>query len=270
MSNTSAEQDIKAAVAFLDEVEQQFLKRKRKFTYDDTAVLFSTLDKGAKQLASARKKNTGQKLKLKDANGAGVTIDDVAGAISSREGYVALVAWETAFDEENQLIALRRARDAFKKATSFCPDEVGHYVNLAEAYKLLGNKKSAIKTIATALKLDPDDPDALKLNDEISEIADVPETVSTPKTPMNPFLKAGLIGLALLVVGMNTVGKLPDGFVVLLQLSGWVLIGGSIAIPIMMRKEYSEYKHRRDQEEIAQMVAESHEQRYQAERERRR
>ncbi len=267
MSNTSAEQDIKAAVAYLDEVEQQFLKRKRAFTFDDTTVLFSILDNAAKQLASARKKNSLQKLKLKDGNGTQVSLDDIAAAISSREGYVALVASETAFDADNRLLALARARDAFEKATKFDPDNVGHYVNLAEVHKLLGNKDYAAGTIATALKLDPDDADALKLNDEISEMQ---ETQITQNEPMNPLLKYGLIGVVLIVAGWNAVGRLPDIIAALLQISGWILTGGSIYLSFAMRKEYNQYKDRRQSEELAEMIAEGHERRYQAERERKR
>ena len=63
--------------------------------------------------------------------------------------------------------------------------------------------------------------------------------------------------------------KVPDALPPILILLGCVLIGGSIAIAWMVRKSYTEYRDRRQREDLDEMIAESHERRYQSEIERR-
>jgi tetratricopeptide (TPR) repeat protein len=272
---TSAEQDLKAAFSYLEDVERAFFDKTHRLRFDDTPDLFATLDKAAEYVADARQKNPDQTLMLEDDKDGSLafTIDDIAGAISAREGHIGLLAWRTGLNEDNQISALRRACGAFQKATRFCPDQAAHYVNLANVYRLLNDKPSATESIAAALKLAPGDAEAIKLSGEISQL---PEAAQTSEG-INPLWYSGLAGVACLVAGMAIPNHLlkgpnqaiPDAVPVLLMLGGWLLIGGSIAIAWMARKSYTEYRDRRRREDLDDMIAESHERRYRSEIERR-
>ena len=50
---TSAEQDLKAAFSYLEEVERSFFDKTHRLRFDDTPDLFATLDRAAEYVASA-------------------------------------------------------------------------------------------------------------------------------------------------------------------------------------------------------------------------
>lgn len=271
-TQTSAEQDMKAAFSYIEDAERPFFDRSHKLTLDDTPLLFELLDNAARQLAAARTKNPDQKLNIEDPKEGPLTftIDELAGAISYREGHVALVVWRTAFNEENRKYAVQRARGAFQKAVQFCPTRTQYYLELAQVCLLQDDRRSASEAAASALKLNPDDPEAIKLN---SEIAQLPEPSKEKGGGVSPLLITGLIGGGLFIGGMiiaPLAGKsVPDGLPPILGLLGFLLMGGSIALAIMLRKPYNEYRKARSTEETNEIIAEMHERRYQAERERR-
>ena len=279
---TSAEQDLHAAFSYVEDVEQPFFDKKQRFTFEDMPGYFATLEKAAEFVASARTKNPDQTITFDDKEGPiTFTIDDVAGAVSSREGHVALVAWRTALNQDNKITALHRARSSFQKASRFCPDRAVHYINLAHAHQLFGDKPSAIESIAVALRLSPDDAEAIKLNGEISQLPDPTSSTGDPffgakKERANPLWYSGLAGVACLIAGMAIPNSLisgrnptiPEAVVPLLMIAGWALIIGSIVIAFKMRKEYTEYRDQRQSEDLHEMITELHETRYRAERER--
>lgn len=272
---TSAEQDLHAAFSYVEDVEQPFFDKKQRLTFEDMPGYFATLEKAAEFVASARTKNPDQTITFDDKEGPIMfTIDDVAGSVSSREGHVALVAWRLALNQDNKITALNRARSAFQKAAKFCPDRAAHYINLAHVYLLFRDKPSATESIAVALKLSPDDAEAIKLNGAISQL---PDSAQLPKKEgANPLWYSGLAGIACFIIGANlpvsvTGGRqsaVPDALPPILILLGLALTIGSIVIAFKTRDEYTEYKSIRQSQDYDELVTEIHETRYQAERER--
>ena len=284
-AKTSAEQDLKVALSYVEDAEQPFFDKKRTISFDNTPGLFAKLDKAAQYLAAARAKNPDQSLTIEDEKDGPVTYtqDDIAGAISFREGRVAFVAWQTAFNEDNKNEASRRAQAAFQKATRFCPNRASYYLNLADVCRLQGDKKAASANVAAALRLEPESTDAIKLNDEINQLPDV--VVTLPPRPRKrqhyPFLYAFLAGIACFALGFPLAWNVrptdigASTFPVLLFLAGFALVIGSIFFKIKFAFEPSEpdpyelYKSARLEKDVTAIVHEQYEQRYQSEIERR-
>jgi tetratricopeptide (TPR) repeat protein len=157
-SKTTAENDLKVALSYIEDAERPFFDKKITLTFEDTTVLFDKLDKAAQYVAAARAKDPEQSLTIHDEKDGGITYtqDAIAGAISYREGQIALLAWRTAFNDQNKVDALRRARGAFTKATHFVPTHAFYHLNLADVCKLQDDKKAAVDHVSTALKLEPE------------------------------------------------------------------------------------------------------------------
>lgn len=223
-------------------------------------------------------KNPEQTLVLEDDKTGAITftLDDIAGAISYREGHIALVLWQTALNDDNRSNALRRARAAFQKATRFCPDRASYYVNLAEACKLLSDKPAALEAIAVALKLNPGDAEAIKINGEIAQLPDPALQAALREKKSHPILYSFLAGVVCFIVvliltpyGRSVGGPVPDGALVLLLIVGLVLCAGPLLLKFLAWKDYNEYRQRRARQDARRMVRDTYEEKYQADMERR-
>jgi tetratricopeptide (TPR) repeat protein len=278
---TTAEQDLKVALSYVEDVERPFFDKKIKLIFDDTPALFDKLTKAAQYLDAARRKNPDQNLVVEDDKGGPITytLDDIGGAISAREGHVALLAALTAFNDGNKANALQRSRAAFSKATRFSPSSISYHLNLAEVCKLQSDKEAAANHVAAALKLDPESTDAIKLNDEINLLPDPTQPAPRGPRKSHPFLIAFGIGVVCWVIGVMIASNVPvtqPGAAfpgVLLLLIGLVLTFGSPILAAVLafknHQEYQSYRSDRIQEDIKEMANEEHERRYRSEMERR-
>lgn len=279
-TKTSAEQDLKVALSYIEDAERPFFDKKIKLTYDDTPSLFDKLTKAAQYLASARMKNPEQNLVVEDEKAGPITYtqDDIAGAISAREGHVALLAAHTAFNDDNKTDALHRSRIAFQKATKFSPNNSFYHLSLAEVCKLQLDKETAANHVAAVLKLEPESTDAIKLNDEINLLPNPSEPASHALRKRHPFFVAFGIGVVCWAIGVMIASNIPagqsgSGFAVLLMLIGVVLTFGSPILAVVTtfksNQDYRNYRSQRLNEDIKEMINEDYERRYQSEMERR-
>ncbi len=282
---STAEHDLKVALSYIEDAERPFFDKNAKLTYDHTPDLFDKLNKAAQYVAAARAKNLTQTLTVQNENEPPIkyTQDDISGAISYREGRVALIAWETAYDDRNKKKALIRAREAFAKATQFCPSRPSYFLNLAEVYRLQVDKKAAIEAVQIALQLDPKSIDAVKLKDEIARIPDI--LPPRPKRKAGPFTYGCfgfLAGAACWAIGISLNWNTPATEVgaafpgILLMLVGMVLFFGVPILGVMMALKdpredplsYEHYRSRRLARDTTQFLHDEYEKRYQAEMER--
>lgn len=278
-SQISAEQDLRAALSYLDDAEQPFFDKKRVLTYDDVPRLFECLGNAALHVASARNKDRDQVLIVEDERAGPITYtqDNISAAISYREGQVALLLWRTALVEEKKHEALTRARAALQKSVSFSMNPT-YYLSLADVCRLLGDKRSASDYINTALVIDHNFVEAIKLKSEIEALPDkrYSETTGSRRGGPHPLLIAFLVGIACWGLGAllawNSSLYGPSGFAVILMIIGVILTIGTPAFLIFAvvseASSYRKYEDYRIREDMAKSDAERYERRYQGKNQR--
>lgn len=176
MSVLTATDHLNIALEYVEDSEAE-LRSKRTITFSEAQGLLTYLDKAARHLALARSLDDSAVLTIQNKSSCfTLTQNQFAAHLLIKEAqYCALISrvaehelptgWYP-HDRVTGLAYLQQAVDALEKASRFYPQNSDCFAELAEIYKLLGDKPNAVAAARRALAIHSSNSDAIKLLDE--------------------------------------------------------------------------------------------------------